>query len=455
MRGFVFFLVFVSAIPLIFVSPFYGVLIWYIFSFGNFHTMIWGPFAGLNYAYVIAICTLMSWIFSRKDRVQLPMTPLVVLTLLFMLWITITSWLALGPPEDVWREWSRDEKILFMCLVGYALTTTRERIDQLIWAVILPIGFWGVKGAILGSLAGGVRIWGPDEGFLADNNALGLYLLMIFPFIFYQWHFATNLHLRRGLMLLALLLSVAVVLTYSRGAFLGGCAMGTVLWLRSRAKFTTGLLVAAVVVSVYTFAPDAWFKRMATIETYQQDGSAASRIELWKVSMRIAELYPITGGGFRVTFWPVITNDMLRGTDLPKLTRPRSVHSIYFDALSEHGFVGLALFVTILVYSFYNCAWLMRRSRNRPDLAWANMLGRMGQAVLAAYATTGTFISATYFDEYWCIIFILDAARRVVARATAPAKPVVTSSMLRPHMAQTGVGPTTLTPLPRFRFEQH
>src|SRR3954453_19633121 len=34
--------------------------------------------------------------------------------------------------------------------------------------------------------------------------------------------------------------------------------------------------------------------------------------------------------------------------------------SIYFDALSERGWVGLALFLTILGYSWYNCSWLVR-----------------------------------------------------------------------------------------------
>src|SRR5216683_704920 len=36
MRGFVFFLVFISSLPLIFVSPFNGVLIWYAFSLDDF-----------------------------------------------------------------------------------------------------------------------------------------------------------------------------------------------------------------------------------------------------------------------------------------------------------------------------------------------------------------------------------------------------------------------------------
>jgi hypothetical protein len=69
MRGLLFFLVFVASLPLIFVSPFNRVLIWYVFSLGNFHTLIWGgPFADLNYAYVIAILTCISWLISHTDK---------------------------------------------------------------------------------------------------------------------------------------------------------------------------------------------------------------------------------------------------------------------------------------------------------------------------------------------------------------------------------------------------
>jgi putative inorganic carbon (HCO3(-)) transporter len=444
MRGLVFFLAFISSLPLIFVSPFNGVLIWYVFSLGNFHTLIWGgPFAALNYAYVIALLTCVSWVFSRADRVQVPLTPLLLMTLLFALWITITSWFALTPGGAAWVKWLEVEKILSMCVVGYALTTTRERVIQLVWAIVLPIGFWGVKGTILSVLRGGAGIHGADGGMLAGNNEFGVGLLMILPLIFYQWQLATNRHLSRALILMLFLVGLGVLLTYSRGALVGACAVGAVFWLRSRAKLATGVLIAAVAVSIYSIAPDAWFTRMSSIQDYQDDGSAQARIWMWKVSLRIAGLHPVTGGGFGITFQPVVTNDMLRGTNLQRMTIPRATHSIYFDVLSEHGWVGLALFAIILVYSGYNCSWLIRRCRDRPDLAWAEALGRAGQAVLVGYATAGAFASLPYLDEYWCVIFIFDAARRLVAWEVAqPANRLATPLWLRPGISPPAVGPS-------------
>jgi O-antigen ligase len=43
-------------------------------------------------------------------------------------------------------------------------------------------------------------------------------------------------------------------------------------------------------------AGSEWFARMGTIETYQQDPSAMSRIYMWNVTLRIVEEHPIVGG---------------------------------------------------------------------------------------------------------------------------------------------------------------
>ena len=192
---------------------------------------------------------------------------------------------------------------------------------------------------------------------------------MLLPLLFYLWHITVDRRLRRGLMVMGFLLTFATIFTYSRGAAVGLCAMGAVIWLRSSAKLLVGAMILLVGLSVYAVVPQDWFNRMNTIEHYEEDSSAMGRIHFWMASLRIAELHPIVGGGFRVTFWPEVANRMLEGTDIPKYDRPRAAHSIYFDVLSEHGWVGLALFLMIAIQSWRNCSWLMRNSCSSGETA--------------------------------------------------------------------------------------
>jgi putative inorganic carbon (HCO3(-)) transporter len=159
---------------------------------------------------------------------------------------------------------------------------------------------------------------------------------------------------------------------------------------------------------------------MALLEHYENDGSATSRIDFWRASLRVAANNPFVGGGFNVTLWPNAVNPLLLGTDIPKYERGKATHSSYFEVLSEHGWVGLTFFLMIGAYSWFNCSWLIRHSRDRPDLAWANLLGRMGQASIVGYSVAGAFQSLAYLDEYWAVLFIFDATRRIVARQIAP-----------------------------------
>jgi hypothetical protein len=61
--------------------------------------------------------------------------------------------------------------------------------------------------------------------------------------------------------------------------------------------------------------------------------------------------------------------------------------------------------------------------------------------VLVGYATAGAFASQAYLDEYWCIIFIFDAARRLVAReVVVPAGNYAAAPWVRPRVPQQAIG---------------
>jgi hypothetical protein len=68
----------------------------------------------------------------------------------------------------------------------------------------------------------------------------------------------------------------------------------------------------------------------------------------------------------------------------------------------------------------------------------------MGQAVLVGYATAGAFVSQAYLDEYWCIIFIIEAGRRLLAKEIAPADAFAAAGSRRLPVPRQAVAPAVL-----------
>ena len=56
-----------------------------------------------------------------------------------------------------------------------------------------------------------------------------------------------------------------------------------------------------------------------------------------------------------------------------------AAHSIYFQVLGEHGFVGLLLFLAIGMSTWIAAGRLVRKYEGVPDTRWAADLGAMAQ----------------------------------------------------------------------------
>ena len=207
--------------------------------------------------------------------------------------------------------------------------------------------------------------------------------------------------------------------TYSRGALLAIGAMTSVLWLRTRHKLAIAIVVVGAAVAVFQFAPSTWFARMQTIESYDEDELARGRLFFWQLSWAVALRHPIAGAGFNWSLDPYWVNNEVSGSGLPPLTRPRAPHSIWFKMVSNHGFIGLALFVGLFVAAFLDAQWLVRRTRDNVALAWANNFGRMLQASLVGFGVGGSFGNLDMYDGFYVLVIMVAVARRVVAAELA------------------------------------
>jgi hypothetical protein len=101
----------------------------------------------------------------------------------------------------------------------------------------------------------------------------------------------------------------------------------------------------------------------------------------------------------------------------------RTMHSIYFDVLGTQGYVGLALWLTILIMAYANCGWVRRRIKARPDLAWLSNLASMVQVSMVGMCTAGAFQNLVFFDLTWHIISFAVLAKLIAQRELAKPAP--------------------------------
>lgn len=405
----------VSALPFAVMYTWVGVLLWNWISLMNPHKLAFGFAFDAPFAAAAAGATLLS-LFIGRDKLRMPTDPPVVVLFFFVIWMCVTTALAIDPIGSL-EQLNKVLKIQLMMAVAFAAIQSRKHIELFIWVAVLSIGFYGVKGGVFTLLTGGEhRVWGPPGGFIEDNNELAVALVMIIPLIYYLRLVATRAAMRHALLAMMVLCAISAIGTQSRGALLAILAMAVVLWVRARHKLLAGVAFAVLAAGMFSFMPESWHERMSTIQTYETESSASERLEAWKMSFNLANDRPI-GGGFN------IYTPQTYAKYNPNSRLPQAAHSIYFSVLGEHGWVGLFLFLLLGVLSWRTASRIRRETKKLPQAAWAYQLAGMCQVALVGFAVGGAFLSLAYFDFAYNIIVVLVATRRWVTERTWETEP--------------------------------
>lgn len=399
-----------GSIPFILRNPFIGLLMWVWLGIMNPHRFTWGFAYSMSFAMIVALCTLVAMLVHAKKLNPLPNDRAFIALALFVLWLNVSPLFAFNPDFEAESYlWSRALKIQIMVIVAFLLVSSRTQLHWLTWVLAMSVGFFGIKGGVFTILtAGAYRVWGPAQSLIADNNALALAMIMVVPLFRYLQLHSTNKWVRIGCVAAMLLCVVSAVGSHSRGAFLALAAMSFFLFTKSRKKGLIGLVILLTLPVAWQLMPENWIERMTTIKTYDEDASAMARINAWWVAWNVAvDRFPL-GGGFAM--WILSTYQKYS----PGLFSPYVAHSIYFQILGEHGFMGLTLFLLVFWFAWLNGGWVMRAVKGKPELLWAHDLAAMCQVSLVGYAVGGAFLSLTYFDLPYYIVVILVVLRRLV-----------------------------------------
>jgi putative inorganic carbon (HCO3(-)) transporter len=400
-------------------DPFAGVLLWTWFTLQNPHEEAYGFSKSIPLNFIIAIVTIGAWLLSGERKLP-PGRFLIWAMVIFIAWTTFNSFFAFSPGWS-WPFWDRTWKIFALALIVATLATNRVRIHAVIWTIVLSLFYYGVKGGIFTLVTGGnFHVEGPEHSIIGDNNQLALALLMSLPLANYLRTQTANKYLSWGLLAGMGFTLISVVGSYSRGAIVALGALAIFGWLRSRRKILYLVLAGAFAFSTTIFMPQAFWDRVNTIQSSstQDDASVHGRLVAWQVAYKYANDHFPFGAGFYGPQLPGIFNSYFPEEE------PHAAHSIYFQVLGEHGYIGLIIYIMIIVGAFWSSAQVMRAARGREEYAWAGTLALMIQMSLVAFCVGGAALSMAYYD-----MFVLGVALLVPLRDLVGARQTVTPAV--------------------------
>jgi probable O-glycosylation ligase (exosortase A-associated) len=393
----------VASVPVCFVRPFYGVLVWSVVSFLNPHRFAW---AAQNFPVAIAvgIPTIAGFLLFSPNIKTLRSREVWLMAILGI-WFTITSIAAANNPvfihhiADTWEKWRTVSKILLMAVVTIAVVNSFSRLRTFVLVIAGGFGILILKILPFMILTGGqFRAYGPPGSMIADNNDFGLALNMMLPMFFFLALSEERPWVRRLFGFLFIATIPAIFCTYSRGALVGLLSVGILLFMRVDLRHRIILIPVAglAILLVFLAAPEAWKQRMNPTREGALDRSAQSRLDSWAFARHLAYDYPITGGGF-ATFTEELS---------PRYARPGAVmvgpHSVYYGLLAEHGFVGLGLYLVLVASCFWSAHGLIRQARLLGDTNVA-YYADMFRFSLVGFLTSGIFLGRAYFDLFFAI----------------------------------------------------
>lgn len=303
---------------------------------------------------IVGLLTMGSYLLTeaRKRVSSHEKTPKVlIIGLLFLLWITISNPLAALAPGDEDRIWILTFTQLWILVwLAYKLLDSPEKIRVLMWGfsiAAIASAFYAIpQGAVGDDIYESVR----GSGLTGGANSAARYFLIALAFMYYLRSVSKNSLIRLLILIGMGILFYGTLATVSRtGLLLLVGLVGMIFTIRMGSKRRIQSIVVFLLVLILVwFVADNVLPIMGTIVPSVVEGTdtVGLRYKLWQAGLQMWSDHILQGVGIG----QYSTQLGIYGQDLlPPNKRSIGAHNMYVQILAETGFVGLVLFLSILI----------------------------------------------------------------------------------------------------------
>jgi putative inorganic carbon (HCO3(-)) transporter len=315
--------------------------------------------------------------------------------------------LALSPGE-AWKTFSDTFircVVIFIVMVNAVRTEARLK-GLLLLAMLVSI--WLSLGAIndyrLGLLTvEGYRVAGWGGGIFGNPNDMALHLVTIVPIVIGLIFATRSIVLKCVYGLCSGLMVAAIVVSYSRGGFVGLlAAFGLLVWkLGRRRRLAIGVLAIIVIGLFLALAPGNYAIRLASIFIPSLDpvGSSSMRREILYRSLWTAIRHPLFGIGMG-NFHNVSLRELVS-------------HNAYTQVAAEMGMAALICYTMFIVTPFRRLGQIARETFANKDKSRYYYLSIGLQASLLGYMVCSFFASVAYLWHVYYLVGYAVCLRRL------------------------------------------
>jgi probable O-glycosylation ligase (exosortase A-associated) len=368
---------------------------------------------------IIALLAMGGWaIADRKDELRFSARQGLLLVLLAYAGMTT---LYADFPIDAAEKWDWAWKtIVFAVFLPFTLRT-KLRIEAVLLFLTLSAASIVIVGGIKTALGGGgygvLNLMVDNNSGLYESSTISTVAIALIPIILWLARFGTIFApdwrvkgFAAALIFACLLMPIG---TEARTGLVCIALLGVLMLRDVKRRFLyiagAGLLGLAAI----PFLPSTFTSRMDTIQGFQADQSAGTRLAVWAWTWDYAQHHPF-GGGFgayrsnRIQVQMVNTQsagDVQVVTTQTEADEARAYHSAYFEMLGEQGFPGLLLFLLINAIGVVRMETIRRRYRKRQEEgeAWIAPLATALQHFQLIYMTGELFVGIAYQSFGWLV----------------------------------------------------
>lgn len=315
-------------------------------------------FVSLFAALVILFCTLV----ILKNRSKMKKLPLLWPWLIF-LGITALSILVSIEKTGSLVELIRLGSILAMYGAAFCLINDNKDLSLLVKAIIASAILPATLAIYQFATGTGITlaeegIYNRSFGTFSHPNILAFYLLI--PLSLCLLVFLLSDKRKTGILwhgLLALTFFLAMVSTYTRGAWLGFMLVVLVLGV---IRYRAFLIIAAIILATAYLTAEPFQTRLNEISHVSPYGSIQWRFDLWKDGFDYGQQRPVLGYGSGAADDVILKN---RGERFGSV----HPHNDYLKIFLESGIFGLVAYL-LLIISLLSRLWRQYRQSSKPNI---------------------------------------------------------------------------------------